>query len=46
MRCRPDIFKRYLEALDGGKLFLTAQDMASFAPYKTQARRCDQERRD
>jgi carboxyl-terminal processing protease len=30
-----DIFKRYLEALDGGKLFFTAQDVAKFAPYKT-----------
>ena len=31
-----DIFKRYLEALDGGKVFFTAQDIAAFAPYKTQ----------
>jgi carboxyl-terminal processing protease len=30
-----DVFKRYLEALDGGKLFFTAQDVAKFAPYKT-----------
>ena len=30
-----DIFKRYLESLDGGKLFFTAQDIAKFAPYKT-----------
>jgi carboxyl-terminal processing protease len=30
-----DIFKRYLEALDGGKVFFTAQDMQKFAPYKT-----------
>jgi carboxyl-terminal processing protease len=29
-----DIFKRYLESLDGGKLFFTAQDVARFAPYK------------
>jgi carboxyl-terminal processing protease len=29
-----DIFKRYVESLDGGKLFFTAQDMAKFAPYK------------
>jgi carboxyl-terminal processing protease len=29
-----DIFKRYVESLDGGKLFFTAQDMARFAPYK------------
>jgi len=28
-----DIFKRYLEALDGSKLFFTAQDVAKFAPY-------------
>jgi carboxyl-terminal processing protease len=31
-----DIFKRYLEALDAGKVFFTAQDVAKFAPYKTQ----------
>ena len=30
-----DIFKRYLEALDAGKVFFTAQDVAKFAPYKT-----------
>ena len=30
-----DIFKRYLEALDGGKMFFTAQDVAKFAPYRT-----------
>ena len=30
-----DIFKRYLEALDGGKMFFTAQDIAKFAPYGT-----------
>jgi carboxyl-terminal processing protease len=30
-----DVFKRYLESLDGGKLFFTAQDIARFAPYKT-----------
>ncbi|MEO5566123.1 MAG: carboxy terminal-processing peptidase, partial [Luteimonas sp.] len=30
-----DIFKRYLDALDGSKLFFNAQDIASFAPYKT-----------
>jgi len=30
-----DIFQRYLEALDGSKLFFTAQDVAKFAPYKT-----------
>jgi carboxyl-terminal processing protease len=29
-----DIFKRYLEALDGSKMFFTAQDVAKFAPYK------------
>ena len=29
-----DIFDRYLEALDSGKLFFTAQDVARFAPYK------------
>jgi len=31
-----DVFKRYLEALDPGKLFFTAQDIAKFAPYQTQ----------
>ncbi len=30
-----DVFKRYLEALDSGKVFFTAQDVAKFAPYKT-----------
>ena len=45
MRCRQDIYKRYLEALDAGKLFFTAQDMAKFAPYTDAARRRDQERR-
>jgi carboxyl-terminal processing protease len=30
-----DIFDRYLEALDPGKLFFTAQDIAAFAPYQT-----------
>ncbi|HMB43564.1 MAG TPA: PDZ domain-containing protein, partial [Luteimonas sp.] len=30
-----DIFKRYLEALDSGKLFFTAQDVAKFAGYRT-----------
>ena len=30
-----DIFKRYLESLDGGKMFFTAQDVAKFARYKT-----------
>ena len=30
-----DVFKRYLEALDPGKLFFTAQDIASFQPYAT-----------
>src|SRR5687768_13981974 len=30
-----DIFKRYLEALDGGKVFFTAQDIAGFEQYKT-----------
>jgi carboxyl-terminal processing protease len=31
-----DIFKRYLEALDGGKQFFTAADVAKFAPFKAQ----------
>ena len=31
-----DIFKRYLDTLDAGKVFFTAQDVAKFAPYKTQ----------
>ena len=30
-----DIFDRYLEALDPGKLFFTAQDIAAFTPYQT-----------
>ena len=30
-----DIFKRYLDALDGSKLFFSAQDVAKFAPYRT-----------
>ncbi len=30
-----DVFKRYFEALDGGKQFFTADDVARFAPYKT-----------
>ncbi len=29
-----DIFDRYLEALDSGKLFFTANDVARFEPYK------------
>lgn len=29
-----DIFKRYLEALDGSKVFFTAADIAKFEPYK------------
>jgi carboxyl-terminal processing protease len=29
------IFKRYFEALDGGKQFFTAADVERFAPYKT-----------
>jgi len=29
-----EIFDHYLEALDGSKLFLTAQDVARFQPYK------------
>jgi carboxyl-terminal processing protease len=31
-----DIFKRYIETLDGDKLFFTAADMAKFAPYRSQ----------
>ncbi|HKN78490.1 MAG TPA: S41 family peptidase, partial [Lysobacter sp.] len=31
-----DIFKRYLEALDPGKLFFTAEDIKNFQPYATQ----------
>ena len=30
-----DVFKRYLESLDAGKMFFTAQDVAKFAPYKS-----------
>src|SRR5690606_170493 len=30
-----EVFKRYLEALDPGKLFLTAQDVAGFGKYET-----------
>lgn len=30
-----DIYKRYLEALDGGKQFFTASDIAGFDRYKT-----------
>ena len=30
-----EVFKRYFEALDGGKQFFTADDIARFAPYKT-----------
>ena len=30
-----DVYKRYLEALDPGKLFFTAQDIASFQPHAT-----------
>ncbi len=29
-----DIFKRYLETLDSGKVFFTAQDVAKFEPYR------------
>jgi carboxyl-terminal processing protease len=29
-----DILKRYLESLDPGKVFLTAQDVASFEPLR------------
>lgn len=29
-----DVFRRYLEALDAGKLFFTAGDVAKFAPFK------------
>ena len=31
-----DIFKRYLESLDGGKQYFTATDIEKFGPYKTQ----------
>jgi carboxyl-terminal processing protease len=30
-----EVFKRYLEALDPGKVFFTAQDLAKFASHKT-----------
>ncbi len=30
-----DMYKRYLESLDPGKQFFTAQDIARFDPYKT-----------
>ncbi len=30
-----DVFKRYLDALDGSKMFFTAADVAKFAPLKT-----------
>ncbi len=30
-----DIFRRYLDSLDGQKLFFTQADIARFAPYKT-----------
>ena len=30
-----EVFTRYLESLDPGKVFFTAQDMAKFASYKT-----------
>jgi carboxyl-terminal processing protease len=30
-----DIFKRYLDALDGSKMFFTAADVARFSQYKT-----------
>ncbi len=29
-----DVFKRYLESLDASKVFFTAQDVQTFAPYK------------
>lgn len=31
-----DMYKRYLESLDPGKQFFTAQDIARFEPFKTQ----------
>ena len=31
-----EIFKRYLESLDGGKQYFTAADLERFAPYRTQ----------
>lgn len=30
-----DVFKRYLDALDGSKMFFTAADVARFSQYKT-----------
>lgn len=30
-----DVFKRYLDALDGSKMFFTAGDVAKFSQYKT-----------
>src|SRR5688572_22643491 len=30
-----DMYKRYLESLDGGKQYFTSADIAKFAPYKT-----------
>ena len=30
-----DIFRRYLESLDGNKLFLDAADVARFQPYES-----------
>jgi carboxyl-terminal processing protease len=30
-----EVFDRFLEALDGNKLFLTAQDVQKFAPWRT-----------
>jgi carboxyl-terminal processing protease len=30
-----DVFKRYLDALDGSKMFFTAADVAKFSQYKT-----------
>ena len=30
-----DVFKRYFEALDGGKQFFTAADVERFSPYRT-----------
>ncbi|KAF1708116.1 tail-specific protease [Pseudoxanthomonas kalamensis DSM 18571] len=30
-----DVFKRYLEALDGNKMYFTAADIARFEPYRT-----------
>ncbi|RZA34578.1 MAG: tail-specific protease [Lysobacteraceae bacterium] len=31
-----DVFKRYLESLDGGKQYFTATDIDKFGPYKTE----------